>query len=130
MSTFERYRVPGNGRRNAESIAANSVTDDYGATQWHIVEVFGGEYQHTIPDPNDSSKTWETWGTLFVVPVGELDAFKEEHPDSTDLDSYGYIPICEWFALCENESTGTQPHPILGDVPICGRCKEKVEALT
>lgn len=33
---------------------------------------------------------------------------------------------CQWFALCENEATTTRPHPILGDVPICQRCDEKV----
>lgn len=29
---------------------------------------------------------------------------------------------CQWFALCENEATGTTPHPVLGDVPTCPRC--------
>lgn len=33
---------------------------------------------------------------------------------------------CQWFALCENEATTTEPHPILGNVPICARCKAKV----
>lgn len=37
--------------------------------------------------------------------------------------------LCEWFALCTNEATHTEPHPILGDVPICDRCAAKVEAL-
>lgn len=35
---------------------------------------------------------------------------------------------CEWFLLCENEATTTEPHPILGDVPICERCAAKVKA--
>ena len=34
---------------------------------------------------------------------------------------------CEWFALCRNESVGTVPHPVLGDVPICQRCADKME---
>jgi hypothetical protein len=29
---------------------------------------------------------------------------------------------CQWFALCQNKSTGTTPHPILGDVATCDRC--------
>jgi predicted PP-loop superfamily ATPase len=37
--------------------------------------------------------------------------------------------LCCWFALCENEATNVRTHPILGDVPICGRCDAKVEAL-
>lgn len=36
--------------------------------------------------------------------------------------------VCEWFAMCLNVATTTQPHPILGPVPICDRCKAKVEA--
>jgi len=31
---------------------------------------------------------------------------------------------CRWFALCENLATTTQAHPVLGDVPICQRCKD------
>ena len=39
------------------------------------------------------------------------------------------VTPCEWFALCDHEATGTMAHPILGDVPICDRCRAKVEAL-
>lgn len=35
--------------------------------------------------------------------------------------------MCEWFALCTNKATGTVAHPILGDVPICDRCKAITE---
>lgn len=35
------------------------------------------------------------------------------------------MTMCEWFLLCTNEATTTESHPILGDVPICDRCKEK-----
>lgn len=37
------------------------------------------------------------------------------------------IVICAWWALCGNPATGTRPHPILGHVPICDRCNQKVE---
>jgi hypothetical protein len=33
---------------------------------------------------------------------------------------------CEWFALCDNEAAGVVSHPILGDVPTCERCAEKL----
>lgn len=36
---------------------------------------------------------------------------------------------CGWFALCANEATQMEDHPVLGKVPICDRCKEKVEAM-
>ena len=29
---------------------------------------------------------------------------------------------CRWFASCENIAVTVQPHPVLGDVPICQRC--------
>ncbi len=36
---------------------------------------------------------------------------------------------CRWFLLCRNKATRTRSHPVLGDVPICQRCDEKVERL-
>lgn len=37
--------------------------------------------------------------------------------------------MCEWFLLCKNEAVTTEPHPILGDVPICQRCADKVKRI-
>jgi hypothetical protein len=34
---------------------------------------------------------------------------------------------CKWFLRCDNPATETKPHPILGDVPICRRCAEKMK---
>ena len=34
--------------------------------------------------------------------------------------------ICEWFALCINPTTQATNHPVLGPVPICKRCAEKM----
>jgi hypothetical protein len=36
------------------------------------------------------------------------------------------MTVCEWFALCDNPAVGTLPHPVLGDVPVCDRCADKV----
>lgn len=33
---------------------------------------------------------------------------------------------CEWFAKCDNDADGVTPHPVLGDVPICARCADKL----
>jgi len=30
---------------------------------------------------------------------------------------------CRWFAMCDNPATDMVPHSILGDVPVCERCK-------
>lgn len=45
------------------------------------------------------------------------------------IDSWAEPVACAWWALCENEATTTEPHPILGDVPICARCAAKLRAI-
>lgn len=37
--------------------------------------------------------------------------------------------LCQWFLLCLNPAVTTMPHPVLGDVPICQRCADKVARL-
>lgn len=34
---------------------------------------------------------------------------------------------CEWFARCDKPADGTVYHPIIGSVPTCKRCAEKLE---
>ncbi len=34
---------------------------------------------------------------------------------------------CEYFALCDREAVGTVPNPVLGPVPCCQRCADRVE---
>lgn len=36
---------------------------------------------------------------------------------------------CQVFLLCRNEATTTIPHPILGNVPACQRCADKMARL-
>lgn len=38
--------------------------------------------------------------------------------------------LCAWFLKCDNLATTTRRHPILGNVPICERCNNKVENLS
>lgn len=37
---------------------------------------------------------------------------------------------CQWMVLCDNDAVTVQNHPILGDVPICERCKARYVALS
>lgn len=37
--------------------------------------------------------------------------------------------MCEWFALCDRVAVTTRNHPILGEVPICDRCDNKVRRI-
>lgn len=39
------------------------------------------------------------------------------------------LGFCMWWALCVNPATQLEPHPIIGDVPICDRCKAKLDAI-
>lgn len=38
--------------------------------------------------------------------------------------------LCQWFALCVREAVTTRPHPVLGDVPICKECNDKMDRLS
>lgn len=48
---------------------------------------------------------------------------EDEHGDMTEVP-------CQWFALCDNHAMLTEPHPVLGDVPICQRCKDRIDKLS
>ena len=37
---------------------------------------------------------------------------------------------CKWFLRCDNPATGIMPHPVLGAVPICQSCADKVARIT
>lgn len=37
---------------------------------------------------------------------------------------------CQWFALCDRDAVNVEPHPVLGEVPICERCQAKVHGLS
>lgn len=34
---------------------------------------------------------------------------------------------CAWFLLCDRAAVGTVAHPILGSVPCCQRCADKLD---
>lgn len=34
---------------------------------------------------------------------------------------------CAWFALCDRPADYTVSHPILGEVPTCRRCVDKLD---
>ena len=35
--------------------------------------------------------------------------------------------VCEWFALCTRAAVGTVAHPVLGEVPACQHCVDKLD---
>jgi hypothetical protein len=38
-------------------------------------------------------------------------------------------PACQVFAMCTHEATTKMPHPVLGEVPACLRCANKMKRL-
>jgi hypothetical protein len=38
-------------------------------------------------------------------------------------------PRCSWFLRCDNPATATEPHSVLGAVPICQRCADKLAVI-
>lgn len=63
-------------------------------------------------------------------PTQQLDAghYRE---DGTCLhaDPVWAGAVCQWWALCDHPATGAMPHPVIGNVPICDRCRKKVNEL-
>ena len=43
-------------------------------------------------------------------------------------DEENEVP-CQWFLKCLNPANGLRDHPVLGPVPICQRCDNRVERL-
>lgn len=37
---------------------------------------------------------------------------------------------CAWFLMCERIATALRPHPVLGLVPVCKRCDDRIERLS
>lgn len=35
--------------------------------------------------------------------------------------------MCEWFLLCVRPAAGVVAHPVLGDVPTCRECADRLE---
>lgn len=47
--------------------------------------------------------------------------------DIDEVQTVAIASVCAWFAGCDNISTGAMSHPVIGDVPICDRCRERAE---
>lgn len=76
------------------------------------------------------------WGNLRMVVAdtnrhGDVTAIRGT--DDTDADAVAFTGDeadvfeveCAWFAGCDHTATSLEPHPVLGDVPICERCKAR-----
>ena len=64
------------------------------------------------------SRGGEHFATVTRLHIGQA-----EQATADDVER------CRWFALCENPATSTEPHPVLGLVPICEPCADKVATM-
>lgn len=42
------------------------------------------------------------------------------------VEATGETVACHWFSRCVNPATALEPHPVLGPLPICQRCKDVI----
>jgi hypothetical protein len=50
---------------------------------------------------------------------------EEEDPQFTEDTR----EICRYFALCDHWAVGTVKNPVLGEVPVCQRCLDKMNRI-
>jgi hypothetical protein len=83
---------------------------------------------------------WQITSTFDTVAHGYLTATVKApglaampgHSSESDVlwqDAAPDTPPCSWFAKCSHAATHYRQHPILGDVPICNRCANKIEKI-
>lgn len=73
--------------------------------------------------------TTERGDAIIAVPA---DAPDDGRDHLEDIDPYADIEMvdCAWFAKCTNTAIAVEPHPVLGPVPICERCRDKIRRLS
>lgn len=58
-----------------------------------------------------------------------IDVIRTVTGDVVDATDTVVEPICQWFGMCGNPGTSTERHFIVGDVPICDTCQDKLAVL-
>lgn len=73
----------------------------------------------------NSLETLNKENIMVFSPVDPelLSSLIEASEDETETEE---IVKCEYFAMCDNDAVGTVPNPVLGPVPCCKRCADKV----
>lgn len=88
----------------------------------------------------DAAGHWADELTEHIAPAsesyGETETAENQKKNATDIIaaanrvSLWLDPkTCEWFASCDNAAVIHIQHPILGAVPSCQRCADKVERM-
>lgn len=77
----------------------------------------GGYPFPTVQDLND-----------IVHQLGIKPDYLGLHVDTDECISVVLVTQCRWFLRCENQATGLMAHPVLKNVPICDRCRDRVNA--
>jgi hypothetical protein len=89
-----------------------------------------------IEDPALRQSSAEDHAKMFALqnPRFRRDLFMaacgvDDLGETSDFPAQGSEQECAWWAGCTNDATTTEPHPALGDVPICDRCSAKIRKI-
>lgn len=90
-----------------------------------------GEASYVIWTKKPSEfRRWPIWHRRFKS-LAEARDYAKVH-DITLVkrwyDAYVSAEMCRYFALCDREAVGTLVNPVIGLVPTCQRCADKVGA--
>jgi hypothetical protein len=104
-------------------ISGKFVAETYTRPESKISEAFGVAMRSTVNQYHHAKCT--AFADGFEDLCSKLRAAVAMLNDGTAYRQ----SLCQWFVTCDHPATTTEPHPILGAVPICDRCKAKIAAI-
>jgi hypothetical protein len=81
-------------------------------------------WEVTVRYPNDAPDHVRRWTVTTTWRIRRMEkAVRAQHPEASEWEIRLVSKVCGWFAGCGRTATGSTPHPVLGSVPTCDRCR-------